>query len=568
MDSLDILTETNATPAWHPGQSIGRYVLVAKLATGGMAEIWLARQSGAHGFEKVVVIKKLIDSDEVFTRMFMDEARIASNLDHPHIVHLYDLGEQGKELFIAMEYLAGSPLNHVLDTANKAGKEFPFRFSVRLVAWAAEGLAYAHTKVGFDGKPLNIVHRDISPQNLVVLYDGSLKIVDFGIAKASNRISRTEQNMFKGKISYASPEQVAGEDADARSDLFSLGLVLFEATTGKRLLRFDDPARVVAILSDTRTPMTRASQVIPGFPKALDDIIAKSLEKDRNARFQTAHAFQTALELWLRSQPPVGTAEISSFMHELFASRIQERAVIIDAALKDASGSGARRLLEASSLQSGSDSLLRATRQEGSINVSIPIRRMLWTVPLLLALLAGAWMFFGRSGANPAAQAPTTEATPMHARLLVNTDPPGAALIVDGEARGTSPADISPIKVGNHTIEARRDGFEVATRSVSVTEEGAHVEVTIPLLPVPEAKPPEPPKNPPAAQKNGYLSIDTQPWSIVYLGDRKLGETPLIRVSVPPGKLKLTLRNDEAGMKRVIEVEVQPGKTTATHLRF
>src|SRR5579871_1211455 len=209
-----------------------------------MAEIWLARQAGLRGFEKVVVIKKVSDafsSDPEFVEMFLDEARIAAQLNHPNIVQIYGLGEEQGSYYIAMEYLPGENLAVIMRAGLKAAKPLPLELGVRVLAGAADALAHAHTKIGLDGKPLHVVHRDVSPQNLIVTYDGVLKIVDFGIAKAANRATHTVGNQLKGKMSYLSPEQARSLEVDARSDIFALGIVLFEVATRTRLFSFEDP---------------------------------------------------------------------------------------------------------------------------------------------------------------------------------------------------------------------------------------------------------------------------------------------------------------------------------------
>src|SRR5688572_13448345 len=195
-----------------------------------MAEIWLARQKGLQGFEKVVVIKRIADaysSDATFVEMFLDEARIAAQLDHPNIVQIHDLGEHRGAYYIAMEYLHGEDLAMTVRTGAKAGERLPCELAAQIISHAAEGLASAHAKVGLDGRPLSIVHRDVSPQNIFVTYEGVVKVLDFGVAKAAVRASHTVGGKLKGKFGYMAPEQARGDELDGRADVWSLGVVLF-----------------------------------------------------------------------------------------------------------------------------------------------------------------------------------------------------------------------------------------------------------------------------------------------------------------------------------------------------
>jgi len=218
---------------------LGKYELIKRIATGGMAEIYLARVSGLPGFEKIVVVKRILPqlaTNQEFVQMFLDEARVAATLHHPNIVQMYDIGAVDGNYFISMEYLHGEDLRSIARAMRQKGQDrVPLEHALGIGVGIAAGLHYAHEKVGFDGKPLHIVHRDITPQNIFVTYDGGVKLVDFGIAKASNRASETRYGSLKGKIPYMSPEQCRSEPLDRRSDIFSLGILLYEQTTSVRL---------------------------------------------------------------------------------------------------------------------------------------------------------------------------------------------------------------------------------------------------------------------------------------------------------------------------------------------
>jgi len=215
-------------------QSFGNYQLIKKLATGGMAEVWLAKQTGIEGFNRHVVIKRILPhlaEDPEFVQMFLNEARIASRFNHPNIGQIYDLGEKDGQYYIAMEFIHGEDLGRVMRRAWSTGQWVARHIALRIVADACGGLYYAHTRNDDQGRPLKVVHRDISPQNILISFDGAVKVLDFGIAKASDQVSSTKSGAIKGKFAYMAPEQAAGKVLDARSDIFALGLVLYELVT-------------------------------------------------------------------------------------------------------------------------------------------------------------------------------------------------------------------------------------------------------------------------------------------------------------------------------------------------
>jgi serine/threonine protein kinase len=284
----------------------GRYTLLRRLAIGGMAEIYLARQAAMAGFEKEVVIKRLraeLADDPRIVEMFLDEARIGALLNHPNIVHVYDVDEQDGIPYIAMEYIVGEELNELCRRGLTHGRFLPIEHAVELIRQAAAGMGYFHAKRGAEGtplvdEPLEIVHLDISPTNLLVTQDGTMKIIDFGIARARGQRSRGD--VIPGKLSYMSPEQAArSQDVDHRSDIFSLGIVLYEITVGKRLFR--GPANeVVAKLVDGQIePPTFARR---NFPAALEAIVMRALEKHPSDRYQSAYDLADDLETFLRDE--------------------------------------------------------------------------------------------------------------------------------------------------------------------------------------------------------------------------------------------------------------------------
>jgi serine/threonine protein kinase len=305
---------------------IGKYTLVRQLATGGMAELFVAIQKGAFGFEKLVVIKRILPAltgDRALVEMLLHEARIAATLSHPNIAQIFDIDVADGNYFIAMEHVHGEDLRSIVRQMKAQGVlEFPIEHALSVVLGVCAGLAYAHEKRGFDGQPLNIVHRDISPQNVIVAYAGEVKVVDFGIAQSeAMSADDTKSGRLKGKIPYMSPEQARGEAIDLRSDIFAAGVMLFELTTGRRLFKGTNEYATLDLICTRTYP--RPSEVRPDYPPALEAIVMRALEKDREQRWQTAGEMQVALEEFIRRERvPVSSVALSKFMHSLFAEKI------------------------------------------------------------------------------------------------------------------------------------------------------------------------------------------------------------------------------------------------------
>src|SRR6185436_3149751 len=295
-----------------------------KLAEGGMAEIFLAKQVGVEGFEKNVVIKRMLQhlsSVPDFVSMFLDEARMAAQLSHPNIVAISDLGHADGCYYITMEYLAGEDFSTMLRTGARRREYVPLAISLRVLAEAARGLDFAHSFTDSSGKPLNIVHRDISPSNIFVTYTGQVKVLDFGIAKAESRVTNTTAGVVKGKYMYMAPEQARSGQVDRRADVFSLGVSLYEALTNIRpFARDNDLAILNAVLKCEYTPPREQR---PDLPIELEQIVAKALSLDPLMRYQSAADLASDLERFLAATTSGGGhTSLSTFMHSFFG---QER---------------------------------------------------------------------------------------------------------------------------------------------------------------------------------------------------------------------------------------------------
>jgi serine/threonine protein kinase len=301
----------------------GRYYLTQKIAMGGMAEIFRAKSIGAEGFEKTVVIKRILphfSEDESFVTMFQDEARVAAHLNHANVVQIFDFDEVDGLYYIAMEYVEGQDLKRALDIGAKLGNPMNIAQSVYCMIEAGQGLDYAH-KREVDGKPLNIIHRDISPHNIMVSYNGEVKIMDFGIAKAASRSTKTRVGTVKGKCAYMSPEQARGKQLDGRSDLFALGVCLWEMLSGKRL--FVGESDFETLNNVLRAEVPSLCDMNPDVPIELDAIIQKALDRDVDARQRDVSEWVGDLRRWFYSAVPDPSAvTLKTYMHSLFNEQI------------------------------------------------------------------------------------------------------------------------------------------------------------------------------------------------------------------------------------------------------
>lgn len=281
-------------------ERIGRYEILKRIAIGGMAELFLAKQTGESGFEKQVAIKRVLSNlaeREEFIRMLWDEARIAAALNHPNIAQIYDLDRDGADYFIAMEFCPGLDLHKALERLGTRGQAVPPGIAARMMIDVCNALDYAHNAHDDRGRPLRLVHRDISPQNLVLTDSGSVKLVDFGIAKAVTQLALTATGMLKGKYAYMSPEQVRSQPLDGRSDLFCVGVVLYELLTGVR--PFDEETPVATLTAIVESKHVDIAWWLPTVPPELATIVDRALAKRVEDRWQTGREMVTALEEYL-----------------------------------------------------------------------------------------------------------------------------------------------------------------------------------------------------------------------------------------------------------------------------
>lgn len=327
-DAADVDTEgiPGDTEAM-PRVTLGRYEVLARLATGGTANVFLAKSRGAAGFHKMVCLKALrpeLAGDPSFTAMFLDEARVAARLRHPNCVEIYDLGHAEGIYFLSMEYLLGESLRTLMQLSVRDRPVFRPQHLAFIVAAACDGLHHAHELADANGKSYELVHRDVSPRNILVTADGYTKVIDFGIAKTLANRAKTAAGSLKGKPGYMSPEQITGHKMDRRSDVFSLGIVLFEALTLRRLFAGDSLEGIAELILGAKIPRLR--EVDPKAPRELEAICNKALARDPEKRFQNTREMATALREFLeRAWPSQGTTELARTLEEYIGRELRAR---------------------------------------------------------------------------------------------------------------------------------------------------------------------------------------------------------------------------------------------------
>ena len=395
----------SSIPAPPPGEGtqFGQYLLMEHIATGGMAEVYKARMMGMEGFQKTVAIKRILphltDNDE-FVTMFVDEAKLAAQLNHNNIIHIYDLGKIDRSYYIAMEYIEGRDLRSILQECRDRGQHMPQGMALYIATLLASALDYAHRRRDFENRDLGLVHRDVSPQNVLFSSEGDIKLCDFGIAKAASKASHTRAGALKGKLQYMSPEQAWGKDIDHRSDIFSLGLVLYEMLTLEKVFAGESE---LSILEQVRNPQVEAPSALnPEVPAEVDAIVLRALEADREARYQSARDLQRDLEKVTRQQGwSCSVADVARFLSDLSSG------VVPAAAQRHEAPAKAQAAVPVVSPEPEPPRAEEpeATPVEGHPAAAGGSRTGLWVAIAALVVVAGGlWALFGRGGG----QAPPT----------------------------------------------------------------------------------------------------------------------------------------------------------------
>jgi serine/threonine-protein kinase len=543
----------------------GKYEVIRRLALGGMGEVFLARQTGVAGFDRLVILKSLLPElaeQEGFVEQFLDEARVAATLNHPNIVGIFEVGLWNGTYFIAMEHIHGDDLARMQKAAAKAKVGIPFQVSARIIMDAALGLDHAHYATDVSGGELNIVHRDISPQNIMVRGDGVTKVVDFGIAKASNRSTRTATGMLKGKVQYMPPEQVSGGELDGRSDQFALGVVLWELCTGRRLFKADN--ELLTLEKVLKGRIQPPSEIVPGFPDQLEHVIMTMLERAPSRRYARCKDAADGLRGYLDAcSRTVGEAQVAEFVQKVLGEQLAERTANLEptqdknflisfgdsgpqaAAAGGSDGSGEIAVTPTRSRTYAA--LPQKGRNIAAITAGI-------SAAVALAAIGFVTLFLNDDPAAPQPPVATAgddqqggagEAAANKAKVVVSKrtpsgtvlvidEPPGATVLVDDkEWKEKVPTTITGLSAGAHHIVVKpKDGEPIEQR----------VEI--------EAAP-------------AVLVLNSAPaGASVWVGGRMLGNTPLETSALPVGmehQVQLTLAGHDA---ETVAVNLKPGERT------
>ncbi|MFO0755827.1 MAG: serine/threonine-protein kinase [Byssovorax sp.] len=531
------------------GGQLGRYRLLAELGHGGMAEVYLAEMRGPARFHKLVVIKQIraeLAEDPEFLGMFLDEARLAARLSHPNVVQTNEVGDEDGRYFMAMEFLDGQPLSRVRHRLGR-GEALPLAMHIRILADVLAGLHHAHELADFDGTPLGVVHRDVTPPNIFITYDGVVKVVDFGIAKAKNSAAETKAGVVKGKVSYMAPEQAKGDPpVDRRADVFAVGVLLWEAATGGRLWKGMPELSILKHLFAGEIPSPRT--VDPNIDPVLCTIIEKAMAPDREDRYPTAAAMQAVLEDYLQTRSDeIPRPEIGRRIAEAFKADRQRMRAIIDEQLAMPTIESVAMPLPVLDPPTASEIFTVGTRPPAPTTAHPPApttgrpppttarppasimgrheiadpetpspSRLTLSVlsthdvpprkdathlkPVMLGgatLLAAAALFLAlwlpsktpAPGAEAAAPPPVATAAPASVRLSLSVVPPGATLLLDGKPLGASPVSTSFARDGElHELRIDAPGF-VTRKEIITFDRDRVMEVALLPEPVPTSDP-------------------------------------------------------------------------------
>ncbi|MBM7112190.1 protein kinase domain-containing protein [Archangium primigenium] len=558
-------------------ERLGKYELVRKLATGGMAEVFLAKAAGPMGFEKTLVLKRILPhlaEEPAFVDMFLAEAKLAARLTHSRIAQIFDFGESEGAYFLAMEYIDGPTLRTLIKRAASHGLVAPATVCARLMSDACDGLAFAHGFIDPDTQqPLGLIHRDISPDNILLSRQGEVKVVDFGIAKATGQSARTETGALKGKLPYMAPEQVRSKPLDQRADVYALGVVLYELLTARKpFVAPTDAELMQAILHQQPVPVT---QLRPDLPEAMGEILDLALAKDREQRYPDCASFQADLEDFILSVGrPVTTQYVAQYItHTLSGTECPTPTSY--------SGSGRGRLSlsgtptrPATASRPGTEPAPvaapppAATAEEPTRAEPPPApaarapRR--WALPLVGgALLLSASAIVGWRASQPEE---TPVSTPLQARAPTDLTPkasapkapePKAPAPKVAAAKAAPQVAAPPPAVEPAPVEpdAEEDLSEESTESPEATAERTA---------------PARAKRAVAARTGprGSLELRIVPYATVYVNGRRLGDTPMAPVLLPAGNHTVKLVNTTLAKTVTRSIEVKPEQSTMLKLNL
>jgi eukaryotic-like serine/threonine-protein kinase len=498
--------ERQSTHHGAPGGSVGKYRFIAELGSGGMADVYLAVTQGLVGFTKLQVVKRLdasLQGDPDVVAMFLDEARLAARLNHPNVVQTNEVGEDEGQYFIAMEYIEGQSLLRLCQEHLKQRRErLPLKLHLRVVADVLSGLRYAHELTNFDGSPLGIVHRDVSPHNIMVTYEGVSKLVDFGIAKSVTNANETRAGMFKGKVGYSSPEQVRGGPADARADIFSVGVMLWEAGAGRRMWKGVPDVTVLHKVAFGEVPSL--AEANPEAPADLARICHRALSPAPADRYPSVAALQADLEAFIEATwGRVGAGEIGALASEIFALERARLRSLVETKVAELAAHPERMpsLVNMRASEATSSTFARESMVAGPPSVVVEdrrFRRSFVGVAVACVLLGSSftWLLVRRlphlSGAvdkaaavappagapappasapaPPAsAEAPASVEAPAPVLLSIKATPAEARLFLDDQPLPGNPYEAwLPPDGRAHPIRAEAEGFQASSEVVTL----------------------------------------------------------------------------------------------------
>lgn len=526
-------SEQQPTPGFAP-ESFGKYYLIDKVAVGGMAEVFRAKTFSHGGFEKLQIIKRILQhlsDNREFVDMFIDEAKISVLLQQPNIVQTYDFGKIRDNYFIAMECVEGKDLKGILRKLAERRKLLPIEYAVYVCHEVCKGLDYAHKKANLRGEPLGIVHRDMSPSNVLVAYSGEIKIADFGIAKAEISIYNTKDGVLKGKFEYMSPEQASGQPIDCRSDIFAVGIMLHEMLTGRRLFKTDSEIKTLEKIkaADVRPP----SDTNPNVPARLDEIVMRALARDPSDRYADARELQTdLLEFMYPSTPDLTRESLGHFMGELFSAEIEQERVRMEEGTKIALQLFEEEPeLELEPAWQESPGTSTQTIQQAPPS-RLPL--IIAAVAVLVAIGVAAWVFTRPDTVVERiveVQAPS----PTHGALDINITPAiEATVLLGGQVIGKGPKlafpKVEPDKELELKVEA--EGYDPFVQSIKLA---AGERLLVPVALVEQKRPSTPPPSSSgggSSTSSGALAstlmiTSTPSGASVWLDGENLGKTPL-----------------------------------------
>jgi serine/threonine-protein kinase len=493
------------------GEAFANYLLVGEIARGGMGEIFLGMRQGLEGFSKMFVIKRMaghLTKDNDFLRMFIEEARLAARLEHPNIVKTYEFGDHEGQYYTVMEYLAGEDLHTILNQIpTTRHNQIPLPLAVHIVSQICNGLHFAHELTDHEGSPLNLVHRDINPANIIVTYTGEVKIIDFGVAKVSTAAKKTLAGVIKGRVAYMSPENILARGVDRRSDVFSAGIILWELLVGRPLFARDgDAATMYAVLND---PIPKPSKERPDVPPQLDALVARALSRTPATRFASADDMRAALDRVAASLPKVDGRAIGQMMEDAFGStrahakrsitQLRSLARNIPLVMRTPTTLSARTpppgTVPAGSLVRAEAPAAAPTAIRRNLSLLVIASAVASVVSVAVIATFGPWRSANPgwpaaalaarapsgptaagvdAGASPAPPVPAPAGTRAQGRaqgtLSLKTRP-NAVVYLDGEPIGQGSFSRRPIPNGPHELSVKIPGRAPLSRSISIVAE-------------------------------------------------------------------------------------------------